>query len=166
MFTVWTHYPRSFSTLSTKLSTILVFMGVFRAACMWKTAKTGTSAALRARERSPCDPFRYFTQRPFTDYEVGAFLQGDGASPASFSDCRIRGQTVCGDVLPRMPIGGKGGRLFFSFLRRKLSAFSLGRILQHSSFAKNANSALLPGSLYRASARFLTLFFHQQLVSH
>ena len=33
------------------------------------------------REEPPCEPFRYFTQRSFTDYEVGAFLQGDEASP-------------------------------------------------------------------------------------
>jgi hypothetical protein len=44
--------------------------------------KRGRSGARGGRERSPCDSLRSFTQRPFTDYEVGAFLQGDGASPA------------------------------------------------------------------------------------
>jgi len=111
VFTLRTHYPRSFSTLSTDLSTILVFMGVFTVVCMWKSAKTGTSAGGAAPAPDVKDRRAILCGASHSDLSrimrLGHSCRETGLLRASLCRSPIKGQIVYGDQLMVYPVRRK-----------------------------------------------------------
>ena len=109
--------------------------------------KRGKSGARAGRERSPCDSLRSFTQRPFTDYEVGAFLQGDGASPCKSSQIAHKGA----DRLRRSVDGLSG-------TQKVLCALSFFRFAaNYPRFCSVAYFSIAPSQRTRILPPFLTI---------